>query len=210
MHIAEGALSGSPQGIAVLAVGWAATVVGTSMGLRRMHYEQVPQVALLSCTFFVISLIPIPLGITSAHLILSGLIGLILGWAAFPAILVALILQGRIASVGGLTTLGINTLVMAGPAIICHGLCARWLDARRPWATWWAGFSAGSLAVILGAIMNASAISLAGKEFHWIAGAVLLVHLAIAPVEGLITATTVGFLGKVRPELLRPNWGAGW
>jgi cobalt/nickel transport system permease protein len=39
----------------------------------------------------VASLIHVPIGPSNAHLILNGLVGLLLGWGAFPAILVALI-----------------------------------------------------------------------------------------------------------------------
>lgn len=202
MHIAEGALSGSPEGIAVLAVGWATTVVGTGIGLRRMDYERVPQVALLSATFFVVSLIPIPLGVTSAHLVLCGLMGLILGWTAFPAVLVALILQSLIAGIGGPTTLGINTTVMSAPAVVCYGLFRRAIHARSETSTYVAAFAAGALAVLLGATLNALAIALAGEGFEGIAGTALGIHSLIAPVEGLITAVTVVFLRKVRPELL--------
>jgi len=35
MHIAEGMLSGSPEGIAVLAAGAAVTAAGTAWGLRK-------------------------------------------------------------------------------------------------------------------------------------------------------------------------------
>ena len=59
MHITEGVLS-TPEGIAVLAAGWAATAAGTAIGLWRMDYERVPQVALLSATFFVVSLVEVP------------------------------------------------------------------------------------------------------------------------------------------------------
>ncbi len=217
MHIAEGALSGSPEGLAVLAAGWATAVAGTGIGLRRMDYERVPQVALLSATFFVVSLIPIPLGVTSAHLVLCGLMGLILGWAAFPAVLVALILQSLIAGVGGPTTLGINTTVMATPAIICYGLFHRAMHARSEAATFAAGFAAGALAVLFGAMLNAVALVLAGEGFELMAGTAFVIHLLIAPVEGLITAVAVVFLRKVRPELLdaplltthrRPGTGA--
>ena len=116
MHIYEGVLSNSPEGIAVLSVGIVATAAGTAMGLRKMDYERVPQVAMLSSAFFVISLITVPLAGTSVHLVLSGLVGLILGWAAFPAMLIALVLQAMFFGIGGPTTLGINTLSMALPA----------------------------------------------------------------------------------------------
>ena len=202
MHIAEGALSGSPEGLAVLAAGWAVTVAGTGIGLRRMDYERVPQVALLSATFFVVSLIPIPLGVTSAHLVLCGLMGLILGWAAFPAVLVALILQSLIAGVGGPTTLGINTTVMAVPAVVCYGLLHCAMQARSEAATFVAGFAAGALGVLIGALLNATALVMSGEGFEVLAGASLAIHFVIAPVEGLVTAVAVVFLRKVRPEML--------
>ena len=38
---------------------------------------------LLGAAFFVASLIHVPIGFSSAHLILNGLLGVVLGWAAF-------------------------------------------------------------------------------------------------------------------------------
>ena len=202
MHIAEATLSGSTGGLVVLGMGWAATAAGTAIGLRRMDYERVPQVALLSATFFVVSLIQIPVGPTSVHLVLSGLIGLVLGWAAFPALLVALTLQALIAGVGGPTTLGINTFVMSAPAIVSYLFLRRGIHAKSETLTFVAAFFAGGFALLLGALLNAAALALAAKQFHVFAGAALTAHLVAMPLEGLITATTVVFLRKVRPELL--------
>lgn len=44
---------------------------------------------------------------------MNGIIGLLPGWGAFPVILVALLLQGVFFQYGGITTLGVNTVVMA-------------------------------------------------------------------------------------------------
>ena len=202
MHIAEAALSGSPAGLAVLGAGWAATVAGTAIGLRRMDYERVPQVALLSAAFFVVSLIQIPVGPTSIHLALCGLLGLVLGWAAFPAVLVALALPALIAGVGGPTTLGINTFVMGAPAIASYLFLRRAIHGKGETAAFLLAFFAGALALLLGAILNAAALVLAGREFHLLAGAALSAHLVALPLEGLVTAAAVVFLRKVRPELL--------
>lgn len=202
MHIAEGALSGSLAGVAVLGAGWAATALGTAIGLRRMDYERVPQVALLSSAFFAVSLIPIPLGVTSVHLVLCGLVGLVLGWAAFPALLVALFLQVLIAGAGGPTTLGLNTAVMATPAIAVYAIFRRAVHARSETATFLSAVAAGALGVLLGAVLNAAALALSGREFQVVARAALAAHLVIAPFEGLVTAVAVVFLRKVRPELL--------
>ena len=88
MHISEGVLSP-----AVLGAGAALAVAGLAMGLRKLDYDRLMTVAILAATFFVGSLIHVPIGPSSAHLILNGLVGILLGWAAFPAIFVALLLQ---------------------------------------------------------------------------------------------------------------------
>ena len=97
MHISEGVLS--PP---VLVAGAALTAAGVAMGLRKMDNEKIPRVAVLTAAFFVASLIRVPLGPSSVHLILNGLLGLVLGWAAFPAILVGLALQAILFQFGGL------------------------------------------------------------------------------------------------------------
>lgn len=202
MHIQEGALSGSTEGIAVLCAGAVVTAAGVTLGLRRMDYERVPQVAMLSATLFVASLIHVPVGPVSVHLTLNGLAGLILGWAAFPAILVALFLQVVFFGYGGLTTLGINTLSMAVPAVACHYLLYRAVRFNREMLTFLAGFVAGGLAVVLGGLLMSAALFAAGRQFHVLAQANLVAHLVVGLFEGLVTASVVVFIRKVRPELL--------
>ena len=76
-------------------------------------------VVILFLAFFVGSFVHVPIGLSSAHLILNGLLGAILGWAAFPAILTALLLQAVLFQFGGITVLGVNTFNVAGPAVLC-------------------------------------------------------------------------------------------
>ena len=104
MHISEGVLSGP-----VLAGGWALATVGTTLGLKRLDYDRLMTVAILSAAFFVASLIHVPIGPVSAHLILNGLLGAILGLAAFPAICVALLLQAVLFQYGGLVVRALFT-----------------------------------------------------------------------------------------------------
>jgi cobalt/nickel transport system permease protein len=66
---------------------------GTAIGLKKIDYDHLGRVGILSATFFVASLVHVPIWPSSVHLILNGVVGLLLGWAAFPAILVALLLQ---------------------------------------------------------------------------------------------------------------------
>jgi len=203
MHIPDGPLSVSAVGIGILGAGAALAAAGTAWGLRRLDYERVPQVALLSCAFFVASLIHVPLGGASVHLVLNGLVGLVLGWAAFPAILIALTLQAVFfPGLGGFTTLGVNTVVMAAPAVMCYAVFHRLVRSPNPTAAMLAGFAAGALAVLFGAALLAAVLAAAGKEFETLAQAVLLAHVPVAVVEGLVTSSAVAFLRKVRPSLL--------
>ena len=97
MHISEGVLSAP-----VLISGGALTVAGTAIGLKRLDYDKITHVGILSAAFFVASLIHVNVGPASVHLILNGIVGLLLGWAAVPAILVALTLQALFFQFGGL------------------------------------------------------------------------------------------------------------
>jgi len=117
MHISEGILAP-----VILAGGGALTAAGTAVGLKSLDYEEIPSLGILSAAFFVASLIHVPIGPVSAHLVLNGMLGLFLGWKAFPAILVGAALQALLFQFGGITTLGVNTLNMALPAVICYYL----------------------------------------------------------------------------------------
>lgn len=198
MHIAEGVLSP-----AVLAGGYALTAVGTAVGLRRLDYDRLMTVAILAAAFFVGSLIHVPIGITSAHLILNGLLGVLLGWAAFPAILAALALQALLFQFGGLVVLGVNTFtmgfsgVMAGYAF--RILCRLW---PSPTGRRVAAFLGGALGVLGAGLLTACALAFSDEGFTTAARLLFLAHLPIMAAEGLITMFTVGFITRVRPEML--------
>lgn len=202
MHISEGVLAVTPHGQALLLVGAVAAAAGTAIGLRKLDYERVPQVAVLSAAFFVASLIHVPMGPTSVHMVLGGLLGLVLGWTAFPAVLVALTLQAVFFSFGGPTTLGLNTLVMALPAVACHYLFQPLVRSGREPIVFAAGFAAGATAIYLSASLTAAVLMLAGKQFVAIGYAVLLGYLPLAVIEGFVTGSVVVLVRKVRPELL--------
>ena len=86
MHIAEGVLSAP-----VLITGAVVAAAGVAYGLKKIPANHFMLAGLLGAAFFVASLIHVPIGFSSAHLILNGLLGVVLGWAAFPVIFVALL-----------------------------------------------------------------------------------------------------------------------
>jgi len=202
MHLEEAILAGTQHGREILVAGGLLAAAGTAVGLRKTDYERVPQVAVLTAAFFVVSLIHLQLGPVKWHFVLTGLMGLVLGWAAFPAVLVALALQAAFFSVGGLMVLGVNTLVMAVPAVACYYLFGRTVRSRFEPVVFGGGFAAGAAAVMLGALLAAAALFAAGKSYEVLAGVVVVAHLLPAAIEGLVTASVVVLLRKVRPEML--------
>ena len=197
MHISEGILSGP-----VLISGVALAAAGTAIGLKKLDYERIPRAAILAASFFVASLIHVPVGPSSVHLILNGIVGLILGWGAFPVILVALVLQTVFFQFGGITTLGVNTMIMAVPAVLCYYLFGG-LVSKRPEIALPAAFACGALSVFLGGIMVGLALIFTEENFLKVSYLVVVAHVPIMIIEGLITAFCVAFLKKVQPEMLQ-------
>ncbi|MDI6890135.1 MAG: cobalt transporter CbiM [Thermodesulfovibrionales bacterium] len=197
MHISEGVLSAP-----VLVTGALLTSAGTALGLKKMTYERIPEVAVLSSAFFVASLIHVPVGPSSVHLILNGLLGILLGWMAFPSILVALLLQALLFQFGGFTSLGVNTFNMAAPAVIAYYLFNIPIRRANHFIGILSGFGAGLTGVGLGALFVAIALVSTGEGFLNVAKVVVVAHLPVMLIEGIITAFCVTFLKKVKPEIL--------
>jgi cobalt/nickel transport system permease protein len=196
MHISEGVLSP-----AALGGGAALAAVGTAIGLKKLDYEAIPRVAILSAAFFVATLIHVPIGPVAEHLVLNGLMGLLLGWLAVPAILIALFLQALLFQFGGLTTLGVNTVTMAAPAVICF-YAFRGLLRQGGMLASVAAFACGAIAVLLSGLLVAVALLFTGEGFLEVAEMVLAAHIPVMIIEGIITLFVFLFLKKVHPEML--------
>ncbi len=241
--------------------GGAALLVG--YGSWRVREEEIPRVALLTAAFFVASSIHVRVPPTSAHLLLNGLVGVLLGRRAGLAIVVGVVLQAFLLGHGGITAIGINSCVLAIPALLAgqlfHGLRrVPWL--RHPWArsalvaggVWlwlmataisvallmgrdvlalppvvWPffillalcvallerrleqapefplGLLVGELAVLMTLALNCLVLTLGGSEdWSTVALLVLIAQLPLAAIEGVVLGFTVGFLARVKPEML--------
>jgi cobalt/nickel transport system permease protein len=287
MHIYGGLLTGPWLVVGFLLA--ALLVLGASW---RVRDEEIPRIAVLTAVFFVASLIHVRLGPTSVHLVLSGLLGVVLGWRAPLAVLVGLTLQAVLFGHGDLAALGVNTCVMSLPALAAAALfgplhrltCLRhpgfrgmlvllaalvWelslvfgvvLLATNPLrllvvvvhpgsgrppqlalpdfgpamevmlhpitlalavvvavalAVWEArqkhapefalGLFLGILTMLATLVLNGVVLIGGGFEslHNWVV-IVLLAHLPLAVIEGLILGFTVGFLARVKPDLLAP------
>lgn len=201
-HIPDGVLSAP-----VLLTGAAASAGLLAVALRRLDYDALPQAAVLAAAFFVSSLISIPLGPSTAHLLLNGLMGLLLGWTAVPALFVALVLQAAFFGYGGVVVLGVNTVNIALPALVCAVALRPLLAGAGPRALFGIGAAAGAGGVLLTAALVAVSLGLSGEPFLPAAKAVVLIYLPLALVEALVTGTVVSFLHRVAPEILSGSAG---
>ncbi len=196
MHISEGVLSGS-----VLVSGVVLALSGTAVGLKKIEYDRIVHVAMLASVFFVASLIHVNIGPASAHLILNGIVGLLLGFAAFPAILTALLLQAVLFQYGGLTALGVNVLIMAIPAVLSHYLFLPFLGKSKQ-ITFIAGFFAGFLSILLSSIFLGLALWFSNENFLETSLTIIVANIPIMLIEGVVTGFCVSFLLKVYPEII--------
>lgn len=198
MHIMEGALSWP-----VLATGAAGSAVGVAYGLRKMEYEKIPMVGMLTSAFFVASLIHLPIGPSSAHLVLNGLLGLMLGPIVFPAVLISLTLQALFFGYGGITTLGVNTMNLALPALLCHYLFrALLLKKGRGWAML-LGVLTGFVSLGLSSLMVSACLINSDSNFTGAACLLLTTHLPLMAIEGIITGLVVIYLKEVKPSVFK-------
>jgi cobalt/nickel transport system permease protein len=211
MHIPDGILP-----VSVALSGYAAAGGMTWLSLNRIRKniknprELIPRASLLTAAFFVASLIHIPVPPTSVHLVLSGLIGVILGWFAFPAILVGLFFQAVMSQHGGLTTMGINACLMGIPALVAGALfrTRRYFGAASKITNGLLAFVGSFIAVASGALAAAliliytipAQLDAAAERAAIITLAAA--HLPVALIEGIFTAMVVVFLLRVKPELL--------
>lgn len=254
--------------------GWLGLAGLLALGAWRIREEEVPRVALLTAAFFVASSMHIPLGPASAHLLLNGLVGVILGWRAGLAIPLGLFMQAVLLNHGGYTTIGINSCIMTVPALLacpCFAFLQRTPGVCRPgFRGVLVGLSAfvlllsllnascllygkltggtldlalagavvlhpgtlvaavvlsalaalaetrldhapefplgllvGELSVLATVVLHTGVLILGGEQ-DWQTWALLdlLIHLPIAVIEGVIVGFTVGFLVRVKPEML--------
>ncbi len=196
MHISDGVL---PTAITIAAYG--ISFAGAAWSLRRIKNEDLPKIAVVTSAFFVASLIHLPFGPTSVHLVLPGIVGALLGPVAFLSILLGLFLQSILFQFGGLTALGANGVMMGLPALVC-GLLFHLIRGKTVLSHTIAGGICGGLGTLLAATLLAGLLATAGEDFAGVAKIALAAHIPVFIVEAGVSAFAVSFLFKVKPELL--------
>lgn len=196
-HIPDGVLS-----LPVLAVGTLAGAGGLWLGVRQLVDRDIPQTALLAAVFFIASSLAFPLGPTSVHLLLGGLIGFMLGWKAFPAIFVGLLLQALLFGFGGLTVLGVDLVNMALPGVLLAMIARPFISSGSPARSAALAGLVAALSVLVTAGLVGLEIAVSEPAFAPAIGVMAVAYLPLALIEALVTAFVTLYLLKVKPEMI--------
>ncbi|WP_026674103.1 cobalt transporter CbiM [Alkalihalobacterium bogoriense] len=200
MHLADGVLS--------FPVAATTSIVAAGFvfhSIRGLKEETIPKVSLMTATFFVLSLISIPVGPSSVHPLLCGLMGIILGRRSALAIFIGLLLQALLFQHGGLTTLGANVLMLTIPALLCSFLYQTLTKGGQARLKVSAAL-VGGIGVI-GAVFLLVALLTATSSFYSegvvsVVRILLISHIPLLVIESVLTLFIIGFLARIKPDIV--------
>ena len=200
MHISDGVLP-----LPVVAGGWIITIILLAGTLRWAGKDgdiakEIPKLSVLTSAFFVASLIHIDIPPSSAHLILNGLLGILLGPLCYVAMFIGLTLQALLFQHGGLTVIGVNTLNIGIPGLICY--LTFLAGYRRKISLPVLGGMCCGLAVLLTVVCLVTVLVISGEQFVSVAGVLAIAHVPIMIAEAVVGGAVIGYIAKVKPELL--------
>ena len=209
MHVPDGFFDATVSiGAAVVAGG------GVALCLRKARDElderTAPLAGAVAAFIFATQMINFPIGLgTSGHLMGGALAAILVGpYAGALCVTVVLIVQGLVFADGGLTALGINIVLMAFATVVVgwfvFRLAMRVLPKTRASATG-AAFMGALASVPVAALVFVGLFAIGGNadlSLGSVAAAMTGFHVLIGIGEGLITATTIGFVATIRPDLV--------
>jgi cobalt/nickel transport system permease protein len=206
MHIPDGFLTAG-----TLAPAWAVSVAAVACAVRKttqkLKERMIPLMGIMSAFIFAAQMINFPVaGGTSGHLFGGVLAAVLLGpYAGAVVLTCVLIFQCLVFQDGGLLALGANILNMGivgtgGGYLVFFGV-SRMIQGRK-------GFLAGAavaawFSVVLAASFCAFELAFSGlSPLKVILPAMAGVYALIGIGEAVITVAALGFIMKVRPDLI--------
>ena len=206
MHMADALISPAVGG--VMWATTAGTIAYCSNKVRKeIDDKKIPLMGVLGAFIFAAQMINFPVaGGTSGHLMGGVLAAVLLGpWAGTLVMACVIAVQGLVFSDGGLLVMGANIFNMGivgtlGGFAIYRALCSLLGGEDRGRIP--ASAIAGWLSVVIAAAFIAGELAVSGTSpAEFVFPAMLTVHAAIGVGEAIITAATLAFIGKVRPDL---------
>ena len=209
MHVPDGFID-IPVSIATGAI----AVAGIGVCLRGARNElddrTAPLAGLVASFIFAVQMLNFPVAAgTSGHLLGGALAAILVGpYTGALCVSVVLLVQGLFFADGGLTALGLNITNMAILGTAAGYLLVAGLLRFLPKTPGGVGATA-LIASIVGVVVASQGFVfeywLGGTtplSLPWVAGTMAGTHLLIGIGEGLIAATTVATVARVRPDLV--------
>ncbi len=201
MHIPDGFLSlpvwGGLAAATAPAVAWASRRAGSDPAAGA-----APRMGVLGAFVFAAQMINFPVGQgASGHLVGGALLTAVLGPAAATVVMTAILaIQALVFQDGGLLALGANTFNM--------GLAGVWLSAAvyryLPASKWSGAFAGGFVSVFAAAVLCLGELAISGVRYpNGLLALSLTVFLVTAVLEGVITASVLKSLERIRPGWVR-------
>lgn len=197
MHLSDGVLSVTSAVSTSLAAGGLMVPA-----IKSIKEEDIPKISLMTAAFFTFSLVSIPIGPSSAHPLLAGLLGITLGKRAPVSIFVALLLQAILFQHGGLTTLGINTLLVSVPALLSYWLFQKLKGKIKslPLAAGLVGGTATFLCVLMLILILFITNTQYSQGTLSVINVLILSYIPVLVIETVLTGFTVAYIKRVRPS----------
>jgi cobalt/nickel transport system permease protein len=212
MHISNGIINGPVAAVfAVIAV--AAMAYCVMRGRQDLDDRLAPMAGLVAAFIFAVQMLNFPIfsaGV-SGHLLGGALAAMLVGpWVGALCVAVVLVVQALVFGDGGVAMLGLNITNMAVVGIaVAYLLIALLLRVlpRTPAGLAVTAFVSALASVVVAAMGFVLQYQLGGTtdlggNLAGLAGTMAVSHLFIGIGEGLITATTVVTVAKVRPDLV--------
>ena len=206
MHIPDGFLT-----VNVWLPTWVASIGGLGFCLKKVSNvlkdKMIPLMGVMAAFIFAAQMLNFPvMGGTSGHLLGGVLAAVLLGpYAGAIVIAVVLVVQCLIFQDGGLTTLGANifnmSFVGAMGGYVIYNIIRNMIKGDK-------GIILGSgivawLSVVVASSFCAFELAISGTSPLNVAlPAMIGVHAVIGVGEAIITCLVVGFVLKVRPDLI--------
>jgi cobalt/nickel transport system permease protein len=209
MHIANGIINGTVSA-AFAAVAVVALAICISRGRNDLDDRLAPMAGLVAAFIFAVQMLNFQIlpGV-SGHLLGGALAAMLVGpWVGALCVATVLVVQCLLFADGGLTALGLNITNMAllgtAAGYLLIALLLRVLP-KTPTGLAVTAFVASVVSVVVASQGFVLQYMLGGTtrlSLGLIAGTMAGSHLLIGIGEGLIAATTVATVAKVRPDLV--------
>ena len=209
MHIANGIINGTVSA-AFAAVAVVALAICISRGRNDLDDRLAPMAGLVAAFIFAVQMLNFQvLPGVSGHLLGGALAAMLVGpWVGALCVATVLTVQCLLFADGGLTALGLNITNMAllgtAAGYLLIALLLRVLP-KTPVGLAITAFVASVVSVVVASQGFVLEYALGGTtklSLALISGTMAGTHLLIGIGEGLIAATTVATVAKVRPDLV--------